>query len=239
MTRVVSTADCERVQSAWFLERARVLGGESWSDGGLRWAHEPGAANLLFPPEIRADALARGLERIRPAGVIVGAWLSLDVDPAPLAAAGFERGWSPWWMTATAQDVGTSEDPRVELRETSNDYTGEHADYRRNFALTRHRPKRTWYAGAYSEPGRRLAGHAWSHLAVDRIAGIFDMAVWPPFRRRGLGTALLRAVAGAAAQAGARALVLNATPLGKSLYETCGFSQIGEGITWWLHPRQA
>ena len=78
--------------------------------------------------------------------------------------------------------VDDSDDARVELKETSSDYAGEHADYSRNFALTRSRPKRTWYAGAYAEPGRRLAGHAWSHLSGDEIAGIFDMAVWPPFR---------------------------------------------------------
>jgi hypothetical protein len=42
----------------------------------------------------------------------------------------------------------------------------------------------------------------------------------------------------AAGAAGARYAVLNATPDGKKLYETCGFRQIGEGITWWLHPAE-
>jgi GNAT superfamily N-acetyltransferase len=59
------------------------------------------------------------------------------------------------------------------------------------------------------------------------------MDVWEPFRRRGYGTGLLRTVCAAARRAGARQAVLNATPEGKLLYEACGFTQIGEGITWW------
>jgi GNAT superfamily N-acetyltransferase len=233
----VRVEDCEHVQTAWLAAQARILGGESWQDGGLAWAQQPSSAYLLFPTEIGPDALARGLERIKPANVIVGAWLSTHVDATPLADAGFDRGWSPWWMTAPIREVGSSEDERVELKEDSSDYTGEYASYAENLLLTHVRPKDTWYAAAYAAPDRRFAGQAWSHL-VGELAGVFDMAVWPPFRRHGLGTALLRAVCTAAGTAGARHAVLNATPDGKKLYETCGFSQIGEGITWWLHPAE-
>jgi GNAT superfamily N-acetyltransferase len=235
MTRAVTVRDCEQAQTAWFLTRAELLGGEAWRDRGLVWASEPGSACLLFPEEIRADALAAGLERVRAQRVIVGAWLSRAVDPEPLHDAGFERGWSPWWMTARIDEVGLTDDPRVELREETTDYGGGHASYARSLALTRARPKHTWYAAAHEPPGRRFAGHAWSHLVGD-VAGIFDMSVWPAFQRRGLGTALLRTVCAAAGAAGAVDAVLNATPEGKKLYETCGFTQIGEGITWWLHP---
>ena len=31
--------------------------------------------------------------------------------------------------------------------------------------------------------------------------------------------------------------MLNATPEGKEPYRTRGFTQIGEGITWWHHLR--
>ena len=236
MPREITVSDCERAQTSWYVTIARVLGGEVWSEGGLTWAHGVGHADLLFPTEIEPAALERGLAHVRRPGEIVGAWLSLDVDPGPLAAVGFERGWSPWWMTAAIADVGATHDPRVELREATSDYTGEHSDYARTLALTRERPRHTWYAAAYAGRRRRLAGHAWSHLAEAGIAGIFDMAVWPPFRRQGLGTALLQAVCAAAGAAGAEHAVLNATPEGKQLYETCGFHQIGEGITWWLHP---
>jgi GNAT superfamily N-acetyltransferase len=232
----ITVSDCERAQTSWYTTCARLLGGEAWSEGGLTWARGLGHADLLFPSEIDSEAFARGLVRARRPGEIVGAWLSLDVDPAPLAAAGFERGWSPWWMTALIADIGDTRDTRVGLKELTTDYTGEHADYARMLVLTRERPKQTWYAAAYADGIRRFAGHAWSHLTEGNIAGIFDMAVWPQFRRQGLGTALLQIVAGAARAAGAEHAVLNATPDGKKLYETRGFHQVGEGITWWLHP---
>jgi len=49
------------------------------------------------------------------------------------------------------------------------------------------------------------------------------------------GPDVLRAVCTAAHAAGAEHAVLNATPEGKLLCAKCGFAQIGEGITWWLH----
>jgi GNAT superfamily N-acetyltransferase len=66
---------------------------------------------------------------------------------------------------------------------------------------------------------------------------VFDMDVREAFRRQGLGTGLLMAVCDAARARGGRHAVLNATPEGKQLYRTRGFTQIGEGITWWRHLR--
>lgn len=104
-------------------------------------------------------------------------------------------------------------------------------------AVARRQPARAWYAAAYTARTRRFAGRAWSYLDGD-LAGIFDMDVWPPFRRRGFGTGLLHAVCAAARRAGAQHTVLNATPEGKVLYSARGFNQIGEGIAWWCHrPR--
>jgi GNAT superfamily N-acetyltransferase len=187
----------------------------------------------MFPAEMSVTALVRGVRRARDRRLpVVGAWLGLEVDPAPLVEAGFTRGWSPWWMTADLNDVVGELDSRVELQEDSDDYQREDPGYRRLLAVARRRPARAWYAAAYSPPGRRFAGRAWSFLDGD-LAGVFDMDVWEPFRRRGHGTGLLRAVCATAREAGAQHAVLNATPLGKLLYASCGFKQIGEGITWW------
>jgi hypothetical protein len=49
------------------------------------------------------------------------------------------------------------------------------------------------------------------------------------------GFSTLRPVCAAARRAGARHAVLTATPEGKLLYSACGFTRIGEGITWWRH----
>lgn len=224
MTRTnVTVADCERVQTSWFQLHSEVLGGDAWEDAGLVWAN----GDLMFPRVIDAAALARGVERARATGTtIVGAWLGLDVDPGPLAAAGFERGWSPWWMAGPAE-LGLDADPRVELQEHTDDDA-----YAAELAMARLRPPRAWHAAAHEDG--RLAGRAWSHLVGD-LAGVFDVAVWEGFRRRGLGTALMQAVCAAAASAGAQQVVLNSTPAGLALYERCGLRRIGTGITWWLH----
>jgi GNAT superfamily N-acetyltransferase len=189
----------------------------------------------MFPTAMTTRAVLRGVERARDLGLpIVGAWLDLGVDPTPLAEAGFIRGWSPWWMTADLSKTVGGPDKRVELQLDSSDYEDADPDYRKVLAVARRQPTHAWYAAAYTVRARRFAGRAWSFLDGD-LAGVFDMDVWPPFRRQGFGTGLLHAVCAAARQAGARDAVLNATPEGKLLYSACGFTQIGEGITWWYH----
>ncbi len=235
MAHVVTVADCERVQTNWFRARACELGGMVWTDEDLLWTDGPDGMNVMFPRVLTAAALRRGVDRAYDLGrSIVGAWLSIDVDPTPLAEAGFERGWSPWWMSAELSDVPQTRDPRVRLEQDSLDWSGEYAAYRELLALTRHVPAIAWYAAAHTPQTGRFAGHAWSFRDGD-LAGIFDMQVWPRFQRRGIGTALLATVCAASRDAGAKHAALNATPEGKLLYSSCGFSQIGEGITWWHH----
>ncbi|QFU97424.1 hypothetical protein KDY119_00922 [Luteimicrobium xylanilyticum] len=235
-TSTVTTADCERVQSDWFRLRATALGGTVSDDDGFVWTDGPDGLNLLFPRTLTPAAVRHGLDRARAVGrTSVGAWLGPEVDPTALAEAGFERGWSPWWMVADVDEVvgaAPGPDPRVALEEDTDDYGGEHAAYRDQLALARLRPRVAWYAAAHVGPDHRFAGRAWSFLDGG-LAGVFDMAVWSPFRRRGLGTALLGAVCAAARDAGATHAVLNATPEGRLLYETCGFRRIGTGATWW------
>jgi GNAT superfamily N-acetyltransferase len=229
--------DCQRVQTNWYRLRAQTCGGDVWTDGPLTWTDGPDGQNLMFPTAMTTTAVLRGVAHARDRGLtIVGAWLDLSVDPTPLAEAGFTRGWSPWWMTADLSEIVAAADPRVELQLDSGDYEQEDPDYRKTLAVARRQPTRAWYAAAYTAGARRFAGRAWSFLDGD-LAGVFDMDVWPPFRRRRFGSGLLYMVCAAARQAGARHAVLNATPEGKLLYSACGFNQIGEGITWWRHLR--
>ena len=231
--RPITVADCERLQTHWFVAGARHNGGEVWQEGSLDWTWHPYSrhAMLLFPAEIPAEALGRALRHVAELGAqTVGAWLGPEVDPAALADAGFERGWSPWWMAAPMASIGPAVDGRVHLEEETPEYTD--PETQALLALSRVRPQDTWHAVA--RVGRRLAGHGWSHLDGD-VAGVFNFAVWPEFQRRGLGTGIVRAVCAAAAAAGAEHAVLNATPEGERLYSTVGFSRIGDGITWWLH----
>jgi GNAT superfamily N-acetyltransferase len=231
---VVTVADCQRVQTNWFRFRAESCGGAVRTDGPMTWVDGPDGLNLMFPTEISTTGVLREVERAHDRGLtIVGAWLALGVDTTPLAEAGFTRGWSPWWMCADLSDLPTDVDPRVEMQVESTDYDA-HPDQAALLALARCQPIRAWYAAAYTSQAGRFAGRAWSFLDGD-LAGIFDMDVWKPFRRHGYGTALLRAVCATARLAGAQHAVLNATPEGKLLYSCRGFTQIGEGVTWWRH----
>lgn len=215
---MVSVADCERVQADWFRVRAE-LGGRTWVDDGHLLTDGPDGFNVMFPAKPSAPVIGRAIEyAVENGRPSIGAWLSLDADPEVFAEAGFERGWAPWWMVADLADVGAADDGRIVLAEPP--------------AEDRPAPATAWYAAAYLDA--RFAGQAWSYLDGD-LAGVFDMAVWPRFRRRGLGTGLLRRVCASAREAGAAHAILNATPEGKLLYSTCGFEQIGEGITYWLH----
>jgi GNAT superfamily N-acetyltransferase len=229
----ITVADCQRVQTAWFVDLAAVAGGETWSDDGLTWIWQPWSSHvmLMFPERIGAAAVERGVQAIAARGArSAGAWLSTDVDPAPLVAAGFERGWAPWWMTARLADVPSPEDPRVRLEDRTPEYDA--PDDVAQLALARHRPTTTWHAAARVDG--RLVGHAWIH-AVGDMAGVFDMGVWPRFQRQGLGSGLLRTICAAARSAGVRDAILNSTPAGERLYLNHGFRRIGEGITYWLH----
>jgi len=213
----VTVRDCERVQSAWFDARAWAASGRVWDDGPLHWSDGPDGAQLMFPRAIPTAALARGLDALD--GQAVGVWLSRGTDPGALAAAGFERGWAPWWMTAPLPALddlgGVPAVPGVEID------------------VETRMPGIAFLATARAD-GREI-GHAWSFVH-GRLSGLFDVEVDEAWRRRGIGTALLAAVQRPARWWGAEAMILNATPMGFRLYSRRGFVRIGEGITWWRHP---
>jgi hypothetical protein len=67
------------------------------------------------------------------------------------------------------------------------------------------------------------------------IAGIYSCGVAPHWRRRGIGSRLTWEACSTAAARGARAVVLNATPMGEPVYRKLGFAGCGHGRTWWMH----
>jgi ribosomal protein S18 acetylase RimI-like enzyme len=80
-----------------------------------------------------------------------------------------------------------------------------------------------------------LHGFAWLHAPPGDFAGMFDLVVFPAFRRLGLGRALTAAVCTHAAELGCGHVVLNATDEGEQLYRSMGFGSVGRGRTWWRH----
>ena len=227
-----TVADCEINQAAWNAAVAVAGGGEVWEDDGLRWSWQAHDGHLMlnFPRSIDLAAACRGVEAARERGAcIVGAWLASDVDPSRLETAGFERGWEPWWMAAELESIAEPDDQRVTITADVLEYGPEG---QRLLSLADSSDARAWHAVARVDG--RFAGRAWAFAPGD-VAGIYDMDVWPPFRRRGLGRALLRRLCCSARAAGAQIAVLNATPDGHRLYSVEGFARIGTGITYWHH----
>jgi ribosomal protein S18 acetylase RimI-like enzyme len=144
----------------------------------------------------------------------VSCW-SLDEDKRLgtfLIARGFEWGWQPWWMALDLDEL-PDEEPRHQV-------------------LSRRR-------GAAHVLAVRNGGQNVGGVVVNPwrgVAGIYDMGVWPAYRRRGIGRALTLSACRVARDAGCTHAVLNATPDGELLYSTVGFQRLGEGRTWWRHP---
>lgn len=225
-------ADGEINQAAWNAAVAIAGGGEVWDEAGLRWSWQAHNRHLMldFPRAIDAAGAQHGVTAARERGACnIGAWLGGDVDASALKAGGFERGWEPWWMAASLESIVDPDDDRVTITTEVPEYGTEG---QRLLSLAEAPDARAWHAVARVDG--HFAGRAWAFAPQD-IAGIYDMDVWPGFRRRGLGRGMLRRVCASARAAGAHAAVLNATPDGERLYSAEGFVRIGTGITYWHH----
>ena len=226
-----AVADCARAHIAWYTARAALPGGRRWSDVEVDWTWVAAerTAYALFPGPAPAVVWSRGLavaRRLRARSVAV--WSAVDEDAPDLRAAGFERGWQPGWMSVPTAGFDY---PTPSKRCRIVELTGPDDVDRGGLLGLGH----TWRAEARIDG--RYAGRAWIHLDGD-LAGLFDMEVWPPFQRQGLGTELLGLLVRVAAEHGATRVVLNATPDGGHLYTRHGFVPVGAGRTWWRHRRR-
>ncbi|MCQ9164345.1 MULTISPECIES: GNAT family N-acetyltransferase [unclassified Arthrobacter] len=229
---MVTLADCERTQHAWFRAQAAATGGRAFGTHRMDWVWLPETREMLclFPTEITEAGLLPALaEAERRGAAVVGVWLNAAVKPGELERRRFGRGWQPWWMTVPLDPErqaagGDAPDGRVRLDAPAEGVC----------ALD---PPQAWRATAHV--GDEWAGQSYVFVPPEQggkhLAGIFDMYVAPEHRRTGLGTALLDRLSQAAADAGAEHLLLNATPEGLELYRNRGFQLIGKGRTWWYH----
>ena len=78
--------------------------------------------------------------------------------------------------------------------------------------------------------GLAVAG-AWSFSAGGEC-GIYSLGTHPDFRRRGLARSLMQHVLADAHRNGARIATLQATPMGRPLYESIGFEPVGRYEEW-------
>jgi GNAT superfamily N-acetyltransferase len=239
-----------------WVHSARLRGGEVRRESGATWIYTPGALGggvIPFPRMTRSrageqlDAILRFCSRRLPLRS-VACW-SLEPRPwglgAWLLARGFEWGWQPHWMWLDFRnmraDHPTPPGLRVELAEEEPaqvggdlpNYSSEDAAWWQ--AETRARPRRMWRFVA--RLGDQVVGHSALFLTTGRlgVAGIYSCGVVPAARNQGIGKAVTLAPCQLAERMGCRHALLNATPMGESVYRRIGFVSLGYGQTWWLH----
>jgi GNAT superfamily N-acetyltransferase len=249
-------------QQMW-IHGARLRGGEVHREKGATWIYTPGSPGevmVAFPrmTGVQAseplDTLLRYCRHRLPLRS-VGCW-SLGPRPralgARLLARGFEWGWQPHWMGLDLRAMRTDHPTPPGLRVVPAEEAPEpEAD-----DIPNHHPEDTvhWEAERRARPRPGTAGAGtWRFAAVLEgqvvgrsavfvttgplgVAGIYSCGVVPAARRQGIGTAVTRAACQLAASLGCRHALLNATPMGEPVYRRLGFTSLGHGQTWWLHP---
>jgi predicted N-acetyltransferase YhbS len=176
----------------------------------------------------------------------LGCWSLAPPQPedlgARLLARGFQDGWRPCWMAADLEEVG--QEIPVQLQIVADNYlslhhlkdipyTGERGAV--SPALLKDHPERTRQFIALLNG--TIVGHSTAYLTSGElgVAGIYDVAVAPSARGKGIGKALVQAACTYGRGKGLRFAVLNAT--GRHIYEQVGFRHIGDGMTWWWFDR--
>jgi len=177
----------------------------------------------------------------------LGCW-SLD-PPRPadlggrLKARGFQDGWRPCWMALDLEQMIRQHDHPAQLQIITDNqmslcevkdllYTGRYGAI--SPELLRHRPEQTHQFIALLKG--KIVGHSAVFFTTGDhgVAGIYDVAVVPSARGKGIGKALVLAACLKGKESGFRYAVLNAT--GQHMYEQIGFGWVGDGFTWWLLP---
>ena len=95
------------------------------------------------------------------------------------------------------------------------------------------KPRQVWHFAASLE-GRPVGETALCYGA--EVAGIYDVEVMEAFRRRGIGTALVKAALRHSQLLGHAAAVLGATGTGLSVYARLGFREVCK-LSFWKYGK--
>ena len=105
--------------------------------------------------------------------------------------------------------------------------------YRGRSLLGGMRPHQVWYLAATSN-GKAVGETAL--FSADGVAGIYDVEVLEDFRRRGIGTALIRAALEQAQALGCAQAVLGASGMGRGVYQGLGFREVCK-LSFWKYGK--
>jgi GNAT superfamily N-acetyltransferase len=194
----------------------------------------------------------------------LGCW-SLD-PPRPadlgvrLKARGFQDGWRPCWMgldmsgpaglgpaaegytglgggeVTVPVGVEIKADNGMSLLDVKDlPYTGRHGAISPEL-LQRHPELAHQFIAILKG---KIVGHCTALFTTGEygVTGIYDVAVVPSARGKGIGKTLVLAACRKGKDNGFRYAVLNAT--GQHMYEQIGFQWISDGFTWWWFPKNS
>jgi len=179
----------------------------------------------------------------------LGCWSLAPAQPVDLGERlkkrGFQDGWRPCWMGLEISPAPLAPIPappplpahihiitdnKLPLHKVKGlPYTGR--DGAIAYEMLYHHPEQAQQLVAM-EKGQ-VVGHCAVFFSAG-TAGIYNVAVLPSSRGRGIGKALVSAACKAGREQGLQYAVLNAT--GRKMYEQLGFKWLGDGYTWWKFP---
>lgn len=249
-----------RNHTGLFCQNAIARGGEVRVLDGLVYTYEgKGHQSMIAFPALDADQVDGQLDEmmewyeVRPHKGL-GCWSLAPAQPVDLGERlkrrGFQDGWRPCWMGLEIDGDALSKGPPDEQYDTPPGlqiiadnrlplhkvkglpYTGR--DGAIAYEMLYHHPEQVQQLVAM-ERGQ-VVGHCAVFFSAD-AAGIYNVAVLPSSRGRGIGKALVSAACKVGRGQGLQYAVLNAT--GRKMYEQLGFKWLGDGYTWWRFPTEA
>jgi len=240
----------------WVARCAQCSAGEINQGEGVTWVYSPGPegdAAILFPrlpshsASAQLDLIMASFRQHLPERDVL-CWSLDPTEPADLdarlLARGFEWNWQPHWMGLSLKTLrfNPARTPGLHIEIVENVPYWDVEDlpyYSPTAAEQLHRttlqmPRMVWHFAAWLDG--RVVGQSRLNLTTGAlgVAGIFDVAVVPSARNKGIGKALTLAACQLALSMGCHHAVLNASVLGEPVYHRLGFTSLGYGKTWLL-----
>lgn len=257
-TQFLQNADRHQLEQAaadnhkqLFSLNAICRGGEVITGSGLTYTYSgPHGEAMIAFPSLNENTVTDELDRMinyyhHHIPGAIGCWSLHPPQPADLGirllARGFQPGWLPGWMSLDLQKINPDYRVPKELKIiTDNEtmltgvkdlpYAGEGSAV--SAALLKMHPDRAQRFIALLNNEIVAQSAVFFSGGEYGNAGIYNVAVVPAQRKKGIGKAIVTAACRYAIEKGYHYATLNGT--GRRMYEQIGFNFISHGITWWL-----
>lgn len=230
---MTTIAGAQAAFADWNRSLAAATGGREFTTHGCQWVWQPSRERLvlLFPARPEAAGLRPGLaEGTRLGAREVHVWLNAAARDTDLVDLGFRDAPPVFWHAGGFDDVATEASQRqgwdgaVQLTPDLPEATGPDHD---ELAIVD--PGHIEHAVARTRTGE-VAGRGMAYRHDGGDVSVHALAVGPSSRRRGVGTALMAALARPLGSIGSPDQLLAAsTPGASAFFRANGMDLIGKG----------